>query len=247
MQLKGKYAIITGANRGIGRAITEKFAAEGACIWACARKCTQEFEEDMKLLSKQYGVFIQPVYFDLKSEQEIVSGIKQILAKKKPIDILVNNAGIAASGLLTMTPVSVLKDVFEVNFFAQVFLMQLVAKKMIRQKNGCIINMVSVGGIEHRQGYLAYGSSKAALIWTTRMAAKELGIYGIRVNGIAPATVDTDMGHYRNEEELKKVIEDTPLGRLAKSAEIAEAAVFLASPKASFITGDILKVDGGRA
>lgn len=247
MGLEGKNAIITGANRGIGRAIVEKFALEGANIWACARKYSREFETDMACLSEQNRVLIQPVYFDLRNDQEITNGMKQILNQKSPIDVLINNAGIAASGLLTMTKIDTLREVFEINFFAQIQMMQIAARKMIRQKNGCIINMVSIGGIEHRPGYLAYGSSKAALIWATQLAAKELGVYGIRVNGIAPATVDTDMGHYRNENKLNKVIGDTPLGRLARPDEVAEAAAFLASQEASFITGEILKVDGGRA
>ncbi len=246
MHLREKNAVITGANRGIGRAIVEKFAKEGACIWACARKYSEPFEKDMSKLSEQYGVWIRPVYFDLRIEKEINDGWKQIISEKKTIDILVNNAGIASGSLLTMTSMDTLKEVFEVNFFSQVRMIQVAARKMMRQKSGCIINMTSVGGMEHRPGYLAYGSSKAALIWVTRMAAKELGCYGIRVNGIAPAMVDTDMGHFRKETEMQKIIADTPLRRLIRPSEVADAAVFLASENASFITGEILRVDGGR-
>ena len=133
-------------------------------------------------MSEENHVWIQPVYFDLSNEEEIKAGIKQIASDKQPIDILVNNAGIPYGGLMTMTPISKLKEVFEVNYFSQILMMQLVSRYMMRQKSGSIINMASVGGIETNAGYLAYGSSKAALIWATKCVAKELGVYNIRVN-----------------------------------------------------------------
>lgn len=124
--------------------------------------------------------------------------------------------------------------------------MQLVARPMMRQKSGCIINMCSVGGIETNPGYLAYGSSKAALIWITKCVSKELGKYNIRVNGIAPGLVDTEMGNYKSEEEQKKVLERMSLPRMGQAEEIAKAALYIASEAASYMTGHILVLDGGR-
>jgi 3-oxoacyl-[acyl-carrier protein] reductase len=245
--LYGKTAIITGSNRGIGKAICELFAREGADIYACARKRTDEFEKDVSELSKGNSVSIKPVYFDLSSEDEIKRGIKAIISEKKNIDVLVNNAGIADGGILTMTSMSRLKEVFEVNYFAPVQIMQLVAHKMMKQKSGSIINIASVAGLEAQPGYLSYGSSKASLIWATRSVGKELGQYGIRVNAIAPGMVKTDMGgKYKTEDELMKTIERTGLRRMGTPDEIANAALFLASDESSFVNGEILQVDGGR-
>lgn len=246
MLLKGKNAIITGANRGIGFATLEQFAKEGCNIWACIRQKNDQFDFIIKDISKRYDVWIKPIYFDLSSEHDIKAGIKTIVGDKLPIDILVNNAGIAYGGLMTMTPLSELKRIFEVNYFSQILMMQLVSRHMIRQRNGCIINMASVGGIETNPGYLAYGSSKAALIWATKCVAKELGPYNIRVNAVAPGMIETQMGHYKSDEELSKVLEQTSLHRMGTTSEIASGIVYLASDLSSFTTGHILVIDGGR-
>lgn len=243
---KGKNILITGANRGIGRATLEAFAAEGAAVLACARKKTSEFEADMAGIAEKYHVEITPVYFDLADEEAIKNAIKRIATDKKRIDVLVNNAGVAFGGLMTMTPIAKLKEVFQINYFSQILMMQQVSKLMMRQKSGVIINMASVGGIETNTGYLAYGSSKAALIWATRCVSKELAPYGIRVNAVAPGLTKTEMGLYKSEEELNKTIGQTALKRMADVSEITNAILFLASEKASFITGHILSVDGGR-
>ena len=242
-----KNAIITGSNRGIGVVVLEELASRGYNIWACARKPNPVFEERIKILSEKYGVWIKPAYFELSNEDEIKAGLKSIMSEKLPIDILVNNAGMAFGGLMTMTPIAKLKEVFEVNYFSQILMMQLVARVMMRQKSGCIINMASVGGIETNPGYLAYGSSKAALIWATKCVAKELGPYGVRVNAVAPGFTNTSMGHFNKDEELNKMIEKTSLRRMASPEEIAKGVAYLASDDASFVTGHVLVIDGGRS
>lgn len=244
--LTNKNAIITGSNRGLGKAIVEEFAKNGANIYACARKQNDEFEKHLKNLAEKYQVWIKPIYFDLSDEVAIKEGFKQIHSNKQSIDILVNNAGMPYGGLLTMTPIHKLKEVFEVNYFAQIYLMQLVSKVMIKQKSGNVINIASVGGIETNVGYLAYGSSKAALIWATKSISKELAPYNIRVNAVAPGLTKTEMGLYKNEEELAKTINRTSMNRMGEPIEIANAVLFLASDDSSFITGHILSVDGGR-
>lgn len=247
MRLQGKNAIVTGSNRGIGLATVKMFAQEGCNVWACARKRNEEFEKELRTLSEQYKVWIKPVYFELSDETGIKEGLKSIMGEKLPIDILVNNAGIPFGGLMMMTPVSKLKEVFEINYFAQIQITQLVVRIMMRQKSGSIINMASVGGIETEPGYLAYGSSKAALIWATKCIAKELGPHGIRINAVAPGLTQTSMGNYKNEEELNKVINRTSLHRMAEPYEICQAITYLASDEASFVTGHVLVVDGGRS
>lgn len=241
-----KTIIITGANRGIGRASVKAFAEQGYDIWACARKPGETFEADMAEEAARTGAAITPVYFDLLDEEAVKAGVKQILSEKRDVDALLNCAGIPYGALFTMTPLEKLREVYQVNVFAQVQLMQLVARRMMRQKRGCIINLCSVGGIEAQPGYLAYGSSKAAMIWITKCAARELGPYNIRVNGIAPGLIDTDMGGFKSEAERDKVLARTSLGRLGRPKEIAAAAVYLASEEAAFMTGHIMVLDGGR-
>lgn len=244
--MEGKNAIVTGARRGIGRAIVKEFAENGINVWACASKENDDFEADMQALAKEHNVWIKPVYFDLQSEDEIKSAVKTILGEKQPIDILVNNAGIPSGGLMQMTSMATLRQVLEINFVAQIYLIQLVSKAMMRQKKGSIINMGSVGGIEAREGYLSYGSSKAAFLWATRSISKELAKYNIRVNAVAPGLIETDMGDYKKEEEQEKIINGISMKRWGRPEEIAKAVMFLASEDSSFMTGAILNVDGGR-
>ena len=244
--LIGKNAIVTGSNRGIGREIVHLFAKNGANIWACARTKNTSFEQEIEELSNRYDVWIKPVYFDLADECSIKTGIHSILKEKKNVDILVNNAGISSGGMLAMTTIESLKMIFQVNYFANVQIMQLIARQMMKQKSGSIINMASVGGIETSPGYLAYGSSKASIIYATKVISKELGEYGIRVNAIAPGLTETDMGNYKSPEEIQKVLDRCSMHRKADPIEIANCALFLASEDSSFITGQVIVADGGR-
>lgn len=241
-----KTVIITGSNRGIGKQIVKTFAENRYDIWACARKQSDEFEEMLKKTANDNSITITPIYFDLSDERQIKEGIKSILNEKRNIDVLINNAGVPYGGLLTMTSITKLKQVYEVNVFAQIEIMQLVARQMMKQKSGCIINMCSVGGIETNPGYLAYGSSKAAMIWITKSVSKELGQYNIRVNGIAPGLIDTDMGNYKSETEIRKVLDRMSIHRMGKAEEIAKAALYIASEDAEYMTGHIMVLDGGR-
>ncbi len=239
-------AIITGANRGIGKALVEEFSGAGYNIWACARTQNKEFELWLKELSEKNVVEIEPVYFELSDEGEVKTALTGILKQKKSIDVLINNAGVAYGSSFTMTPLSKMKEIYNINVFAQVQIMQLVARQMMKQHSGCIINMCSVGGIETSPGYLAYGSSKAALIWITKMASKEFGAYNIRVNGIAPGLIETEMGNYKSADEKEKVLDRMSLKHTGKAEEIAKAALYIASEAASYMTGHIMVLDGGR-
>ena len=244
--LEGKNTIVTGARRGIGRAIVETFARNGSNIWACARKKDDEFEADMHNIAKKYNVWIHPVYFDLEDHIEIKYGIQKLIKEKNAIDILINNAGIIPENrLFTMMSVDSLEQVFNVNFVSAIYLTQLVARRMMRQKYGNIINVASAAAIDGYPAQLEYVSSKAALIGATRKLALELGEYGIRVNAVAPSFTDTDMVRKTDPELLLEMVRLTALKRLAKPEEVANVVMFLASDLSSYITGQTIRVDGG--
>ncbi len=245
-EFSGKNVIITGARRGIGRRVLELFARNGADIWACIRTENESFVAEIDSLAAKNNVLIKPVYFDLADEASVKSGIQSIIKEKKTIDILVNNAGISYGGLGVMTPISALHEVFQINYFAQIQIMQMVLRVMMKQKKGTIINMSSIGGIETAPGYLAYGSSKAALIHATKTLSREVGQYGIRINAIAPGLTETEMGNVKSEEEIQKILDRSSLHRKADPLEIAECVMFLASERSSFITGQVMIADGGR-
>ena len=245
MLLQNKTAIITGSNRGIGKAVLETFAENGADIFACVRKESDEFSNVTARLSEKTGVSITPVYFDLAESEQVKSGIKSILSSKKQIDILVNNAGVATGSFFQMTPMKDLKNLFEVNFFSQILFTQGISRYMSRFKTGSIINIASTAGLIGDAGTTSYGSSKAALMFVTKTMATEFGVMNIRVNAIAPSITKTDMFDQMDDKARNKLIESSALKRPAEAAEVANVALFLASDLSSFITGQVLRVDGG--
>ena len=245
--MKDNTVLITGASGGIGMALVEKFASLGYNVIGSMRSEKPEILEKWSEWSEKYTVSIRPVYFDLSDEESVKNALGTFLKDKdNPIEVLINNAGIPYGATAMMTPIKDLKNVMQINFFGAIYVSQLVAKSMIRRKNGSIVNISSVGGIESSPGYLAYGSSKAALIHATKIMAKELAGAGIRVNAVAPGLTETKMGHFKSEGELKKALDRTPAGRMAKPEEIAEVVAFLCSESASYITGEVVAVDGGR-
>lgn len=244
--LRGKTVVITGSNRGIGLATVEVFAENGASIWACARLQSDEFESKLEQIAKKNSVDIKPIYFDITDDNASKEAIRIIGKEAKTIDILVNNAGVSVERFLSMTSMGVIRDTFDVNFLAQVNLVQLVSRYMIKNKSGCIVNVASVAGMDCEEGGLAYGSSKAAVIFSTKTMALELGKYGIRVNSISPGFIDTDMWKNRREDIRAKIVSETSLHRQGTSREVAQTILFLASDMSSFVTGQNLVVDGGR-
>lgn len=246
MLLKGKRAIVTGSNRGIGRAVLERFAENGADIFAHARKPTDEFSEECSKIEQKYNVNVYPVYFDAEKSDEIKQAVKEIISISKEIDILVNNMGTVNSvKLFQMTTMQEIRKEFEVNFFAQMELTQYISRQMFRRKQGSIINISSCAGMDGNTGMLQYVSSKAALIGATKRLAIELGAANIRVNSVAPGLTETDMGNQMRNDLAQETLQHLIIKRKAKPEEIADAVVFLASDMASFITGQTLRVDGG--
>lgn len=244
--LVGKTAIITGANRGIGLATVEVFAEQKAVIWACARTQSDGFEDKIAEIAKKNTTVITTSYFDVTDKNAVRNAVRMIGKSAKSIDILVNNAGIDTQTLFSMASLEVVQETLNVNFFSQIYLTQQVSRYMMKAKAGSIINMASVSGIVNSRGDIAYGSSKAASIFSTKTMALELGSYGIRVNSVSPGFIATDMWKDRKSEVYNKVLSETPLGRQGLPREVANAILFLASDMSSYITGQNIVVDGGR-
>ena len=171
--------------------------------------------------------------------------MKEVTELRIPIDILVNNAGVAKFSPLMMSKIDDFKELMQVNLYAPVQISQYVIKSMLKQKKGSIINFCSISGLDMTAGNSAYGASKAAIASLTRTMAKELAKAGIRVNAIAPGFVETDMNKQISADYLESMLQQIALGRTAKPEEVARTAVFLASDESSYMTGQIIRIDGG--
>lgn len=244
--VRGKNAIVTGANRGIGRAAVECFAKNGANIWACARIPREIFEHEMREIGNKYGVSIWPVYFDVTKEAEVKQAVQQIRRQKINVDILVNMAGIVEDSTnFQMTQIEKMKHLFDTNFFAVTLLIQYISRLMVRQNSGCIVNVSSIAGMDGEPAQYEYAASKAAIIGATKNLAHEFSKNNIRVNAVAPGMIETDMGAQIEQNLRERMLDRVMMSRMGKPEEVANAIVFLASDLASYVNGQILRVDGG--
>jgi len=245
MLMQGKTVLITGCRRGMGRVMVEVFAANGANIYAHAREADVLFCDEMAQIASRHDVQIWPLGFDMTDYDAMKQAVKRIMADKRPLDAVVNNAGITLNSLFQMTSEAQLRSQFEVNFFSVYLFTQYVAKLMTRHQRGSIINIASTAGEDGNPGKSAYGASKAALIAMTKSIAAELGEKGIRANCIAPGITDTEMLLTMPAQVVEEAKNSADLRRAGQPAEIAEAALFLASDLSSYITGQTIRVDGG--
>ena len=246
MLIKNKNAVVTGCNRGIGKEIIRIFAENGANIWACVREESGTFSKYINNLEQKHSVSINPVYFDLSDEEQIKTGVKTIKETKEPVDILVNNAGVIFTALFQMTSMQKLKEMFEINYFSQMLLTQYISRIMMRQKSGSIINISSSAALEGNEGRTGYASAKAAMITSTKVLAKELAPYNIRVNAVAPGLTQTEMMESSTPEDaLKETLNRICMKRVGQPEEIANSVLFLASDLSSYMTSQVLRVDGG--
>ena len=243
--MSNQNAIITGCNQGIGRATLEILSQNGFNVWACSMIFDSEFEKYCASLSNKHNVWIKPIYFDLCDYSQIKEGVKNILSDKLPVNTLINVAGMTKDSLFNMIPIDQMKQIFEVNFFSQMYLTQFVAKIMLKQQSGSIVFVSSIAGIDGSYGQLSYSASKAAIIGATKTLSKELGDKGIRVNAIAPGVINTSMNKIVPEEFINKRIEKLSIKRMGEAEEIAKTILFLCSDLSQHITGQVIRIDGG--
>ena len=243
--LRGKNAIVTGCARGIGKEILERFVQHGANVWACARTVTPEFQARCDLLASTHGVAITPVCFDMRNPEDLRGAVRAIIQDGSTVDAVVNNAGISLNALYQMTSERNLREQMEVNFFAPFLFTQAMIKLMLKGKGGSIVNIASSAAMDGNSGRAAYGASKAALICATRALSRELGAQGVRANVIAPGITQTDMITNMSSAVVADTIAATDLRRIGNPSDIADVAVFLCSELASYITGQVIRVDGG--
>ena len=241
-----KTAIITGCNRGIGKEILRTFAKNEANIWACTREKNDEFSKEIDFLQKKNDIWIRNINFDFANAEATKQAAKKIISESNSIDILVNNAGVIETSLFQMTKINSIRKLFDINYFSQLIFSQVIISKMIKKKAGSIINISSTSAIDANVGRLAYVASKSALLVSSQVLSKELANYNIRVNIIAPGLTNTDlMKNNHTESILNETISRISMKRIAEPEEIANVVLFLASNLSSYITGQIIRVDGG--
>ena len=244
MFLKNKVALVTGASRGIGRAIALQLAAEGAKIAINFAGNTAKAEE-VKAEIESNGGEAQLVQADVASAESVDEMVKKVADTWGRIDILVNNAGITRDGLLMRMKDTDFDDVISTNLKGVYNCTKAVSKLMIKQRNGRIVNMASIVGITGNAGQTNYAAAKAGIIGFSKSAAKEFAARGITVNVVAPGFIETDMTAVLSDNIKETMLKDIPLGRAGKPEDIAQAVKFLVSDDAAYITGQVLRVDGG--
>ena len=246
MLLENKTAVITGSNKGIGLEILKNFSKNKANIFACARTIDEGFLSKIKTIKENYNNEIIPIELDLANENKVKEAANEILSFDRSIEILVNNAGTIQTSLFQMSSKKKLNEIFEINFFSQTIFTQFILKSMVKKKKGSIIYISSSTSLDGNVGRSSYASSKAALNAQAKVLSRELGGINIRVNAIAPGLTDTDM---MSNNTPKNIIEETiskvSLKRVGKPEEIANTVLYLASDLSSYVTGQIIRVDGG--
>lgn len=245
-ELAKKVIIVTGGSRGIGRACCIACAKEGANVVLTYNSNQKQAKEVLKELKKYKGRY-EAVQLDVRDFDQCKNLVQKVVEKYGDLDVIVNNAGITKDKALMMMKVSDWKDVIDTNLTGTFNMSRAAITTFLKKKQGSIINMSSVSGVNGVARQSNYSASKAGIIGFSKALAKEVSSYGVKVNVIAPGFIDTDMVQALKEEYKQQVIKDIPLKRFGAAKEVADLCVFLASEKSSYITGEVIKVDGGMA
>ncbi len=241
MILKNKSALVTGGTRGIGAEIVREFLAQGARVVTCGRS-TEALELARRLRADGYEV--EALQGDISDDSHVRALIQLCRSKFGGLDVVVNNAGVLLQGKLGMLRLDDARRMLEVNVLATINVSQYAIRAFPRASGGAVINLASIAGTQGIDGLAAYSASKAAVIGFTKAAAKELAPQRIRVNAIAPGFIDTDMARQVSPDWFQRRTDSIRIGRIGQPQDIAKCASFLASDAASYITGQIIGVDG---
>ncbi len=244
MLLQNKKALVTGSSRGIGRAIVESYLKNGCEVWGLCSKPSAG-KDELEKLAKENNVAFHEIYADVGNAEIVTEVVKAALAEAGGFDILVNNAGITRDGLSFRMKKEDWDDVIRVNLTSAFLISQIVSNDMIRKRTGSIINMSSIVGIHGNGGQVNYAASKGGLIAFSKSLAAEVGGRGVRVNVIAPGFIETDMTSVLKEELKNAMVEKIPLKRAGKPEDIANTALYLASDLSTYVTAQVIGVDGG--
>ncbi|HLQ84217.1 MAG TPA: 3-oxoacyl-[acyl-carrier-protein] reductase [Pseudogracilibacillus sp.] len=242
--LKNKNAIVTGASRGIGRAIAIEFANQGANVvinYSGNEKAANEVVE----ILKEKGVKSFAIKANVSDEKDVKKMMKETLKEFGSIDILVNNAGITRDNLLMRMKEADFDDVIDINLKGTFLCIKSVTRQMMKQRSGRIINVASIVGVSGNAGQANYVASKAGVIGLTKSVAQELASRNILVNAVAPGFIETDMTDELNDDQKKAVLNQIPLEKLGSPSDVARVVRFLASDDAAYLTGQTIHVDGG--
>jgi len=245
LDLSGKVALITGSSRGIGRAIAERLAEHGAAVVLNGRRESDNLKSFKQLLAARYGTRCEAVVADV-GDADAISGLFRTVFKEfGRLDILVNNAGTLQDSLIGMISQDQIQETLNTNIVGTLNCIQAGARLLQRSGGGSIINIASIIGVRGNAGQLLYGASKGAVITATLSASKELAPKGIRVNAIAPGYIDTDMIRNVPAETHRVLLAGIGMRRIGTTEDVADVALFLASPLSSYVTGQVIGVDGG--
>ena len=244
MSLSGKTAIVTGGSRGIGKAVALKLAEKGANIVVNYTSSPDKAMEVVEQI-KEMGREALAIKADVSKEEDVSSLVKEVSKQFSSIDILINNAGITRDTLLIRMKDEDWDRVLDVNLKGTYLCTKLVAKKMMKQRSGKIVNITSVIGIIGNAGQANYAASKAGVIGLTKSAARELASRGVNVNAVAPGFIRSDMTDKLSDEIVENYSKNIPLGKLGNPEDVANAVAFLCSEESNYLTGQVLNVDGG--
>jgi 3-oxoacyl-[acyl-carrier protein] reductase len=245
MLLQDKVAFITGAARGIGFAIAERFAQHGARVFLTGRDAAALDAARARIAAGAPAATLDTIVLDVTDPDNVREAFQRVFKEARRLDVLVSNAGVMDDALIGMVTPAQIERNFQTNTYGALYAAQYASRLMARNKSGSIINIASIMGVQGNAGQSVYAGSKAALVGITKSLAKELGPQNIRVNAIAPGLIDTDLVADVSPEKLAARRAAIALGRVGDPGEVADAALFLASGLSTYVTGQVLGVDGG--